>query len=63
MKKILKNWKTTLFGIIAGAGMLMSNSNNPTIKAIGTLIVATGVGAMGANAKDNNVTGGSIPNK
>ena len=53
----MKNWKTTLGGILAAIGLFLSNSENPTLKLIGQVIAPFGAFLMGAVAKDNNVTG------
>jgi hypothetical protein len=55
----MKNWKTTVGGIVAAAGLAMQASDNPTVKGIGWIIAAVGSIFFGASAKDNNVTGGS----
>ena len=58
MKKILRNWKTSLAGIgaiITGAAMIVKGN---TIGGIAS--ISAGLGML--NAKDNNVTGGTIPN-
>lgn len=53
----MKNWATLLFGIIGAAGASMQLSDNPTVKIIGGVCVALGIGGVGVVAKDANVTG------
>lgn len=55
----MKNWKTTLGGILAAAGVSMQASNDSTIKIIGGVVAALGLLFMGGSAKDKNVTGGT----
>jgi hypothetical protein len=56
----MKNWKTTLFGGSAGAAQLAKGFVNP--KYHGILDASSGLllALMGAFAKDNNVTGGTV---
>lgn len=56
-----KNWKTTLGGILAAAGTAMQASSNGTVKLMGIIAGAVGVGLLGLTAKDKNVTGGNTP--
>lgn len=56
----MKNWKTTVGGILSATGIAMQASDNPTVKLIGYFVAGAGVLLIGASAKDNNVTGGSI---
>lgn len=58
----MKNWKTTLFGLIGAAGAAMQTSSNHTVSLIGLIIVASGIAGIGAMAKDKNVTGGNTDN-
>lgn len=53
----MKNWKTTACGAITAAGVGMSQSDNPTIKMIGQVLMVVGPLLMGFVAKDFNVTG------
>jgi hypothetical protein len=55
----MKNWKTTLFGIITACGVGMSNSDDVIVKTIGIILGIIGPVLFGVSAKDNNVTGGS----
>lgn len=60
----MKNWKTTLFGTLAGAPMLAQQlglATSPKAVAIANLLGAIGVIGLGWSAKDNNVTGGTKP--
>jgi hypothetical protein len=58
----MKNWKTTLFGIIGALGVSLLASNDSTLHTIGVIIAALGVLGNGAMAKDKNVTGGNTDN-
>ena len=51
----MKNWKTTLAGL--GAAFLQLLAGGMTAKNAG---VAIGLAAIGALAKDHNVTGGQV---
>ena len=51
---MITNWKTTLFGI--GAGALSMFANGTSWKQV---LVSCGIAALGIFAKDSNVTGGS----
>jgi hypothetical protein len=55
----MKNWKTTLGGILSAAGIGMAGSGNGTMHIVGTIIASVGALLMGGAAKDNNVTGGT----
>lgn len=55
----MKNWKTTLGGILSAAGVSMQASNDNTVKIIGGVIAAVGLLLLGGGAKDRNVTGGT----
>lgn len=52
----MKNWKTTLFGILTGAAYMflqaMSGGLKPKDAALGV-----GIAVLGTVAKDHNVTG------
>jgi len=51
----MKNWKTSLFGIGAGALNLFANGANWK-----QVLFSVGLAAVGVLAKDSNVTGGTI---
>jgi hypothetical protein len=60
----MKNWKTTLFGVLFGVPTLL-HSMGINLGHIGsadflTLIQAATATALGYCAKDNNVTGGEV---
>lgn len=63
----MKNWKTTLFGTIAGVGGLMSSPClqqagipvPPILAQLGPIITLAGTVGLGIAAKDSNVTGGT----
>jgi hypothetical protein len=51
------SWKTSLLGLGAGIMQLLSQGTNWK-----SVIAAAGVTLLGWFAKDNNVTGGTVPN-
>lgn len=53
----MKNWKTTLGGILAAAGTAMQSSDDSTVKIIGQIAGVIGLILLGSSAKDHNVTG------
>ena len=53
---MLKSWKTTLVGILTGAGYLFFSAMQQGLKFKDALI-ATGVALLGMVSKDHNVTG------
>lgn len=60
----MKNWKTTLFGIIGGLAVLFGprlqgNTEAPAITVSNVLEAAAVIG-LGVAAKDKNVTGGKV---
>lgn len=64
---MIKNWKTSLLGILAGGAQiagLLSHSGITVGHWGGTdflsLFAALSTVALGLHAKDNNVTGGTI---
>jgi hypothetical protein len=56
----MKNWKTTVSGILASAGLLGTQSTNHTIQIVGQILSALGVLLLGVTGKDSNVTGGTV---
>lgn len=56
----MKNWKTTVGGLCLAVGAALQTSGNETMHIIGACMVAVGGVFLGINAKDKNVTGGSI---
>ena len=56
----MKNWKTTLIGLLTGAGYLLLQSLSGGMK-VRDAVLATGIAVLGAVAKDHNVTGGTTP--
>lgn len=56
----MKNWKTTLMGILTGAGYLFLQALAGGVKPKDAAL-ATGIVLLGAFAKDHNVTGGTSP--
>jgi poly(3-hydroxyalkanoate) synthetase len=55
----MKNWKTTIGGILAATGTAMQASDNQTVKVLGYVLGGIGLLLLGGAAKDKNVTGGS----
>lgn len=53
----MKNWKTTVGGILLAAGMSMQSSDNPTVKTIGFVCATIGGLMVGLTAKDFDKTG------
>lgn len=53
----MKNWKTTLGGILAATGTAMQASDDPTVKIIGYVIGGVGLILLGGASKDHNVSG------
>ena len=51
----MKNWKTTLFGVGAGALNMFANGTNWK-----QILLSCGLAFLGAFAKDSNVTGGTV---
>jgi len=51
----MKNWKTSLFGLGAGALNLFANGANWK-----QVLFSVGIAAVGVFAKDSGVTGGTI---
>lgn len=56
----MKNWKTSLFGLLTGAGYLLLQALAGGVRPKDALL-ATGIAVLGAVAKDHNVTGGTKP--
>lgn len=59
----MKNWKTTLFGVIGGLATLfgphLQGGAGPAV-TIGNVVTAGALILLGLVAKDSNVTGGSV---
>ena len=51
----MKNWKTTVFGLGAGALNLLANGTNWK-----QVLLSLAVAGVGLVAKDSNVTGGTV---
>ena len=52
----MKDWKTSLSGVFAALGLLLQQTPNEKVKAIGAIIAAIGVVAFAHNAKDKEPT-------
>lgn len=48
----MKNWKTTIGGIVVACGAACQLSDNPTVKIIGWVLVTCGSVFFGVNAGD-----------
>lgn len=48
----MKNWKTTLGGILAAAGSYLSNSQTGALQVVGQVLQAIGLFLLGAVAQD-----------
>jgi hypothetical protein len=53
----MKNWKTTVAGIVTAIGVGFTQSNDPMLQMIGKVLVVVGPIILGVVAKDLNVTG------
>lgn len=56
----MKNWKTSLAGLLTSVGLVLTTNNNPTFQTVGTIAAAVGTLLMGMSGKDFNVTGGTV---
>ena len=56
----MKNWKTTLGGILVASGTAMQANDDANIKLAGIIIGTIGGLILGFGGKDNNVTGGTV---
>lgn len=54
---MIKSWKTTLIGVLAGAGIITLQLMQTGTTDIKTLAMAFGIAALGALSKDHDVTG------
>jgi hypothetical protein len=53
----MKSWKTTLAGAVAALGTYLATVHDPGwVGPLGQLLQAVGVFAIGAAARDNNVS-------
>jgi hypothetical protein len=55
----MKNWKTSLVGILAGIGSLIAQMAQDGKIDIKTVILSAGAALLGLLAKDHDVTGGT----
>ena len=49
----MKNWKTTVGGIISALGAFLIGQNNPVIHLTGQILAPVGLFLMGAAATDS----------
>lgn len=54
----MKNWKTTVAGLLATAGQILSIFGVPV--EVGSAVSVIGLFILGLVAKDSNVTGGTV---
>lgn len=54
----MKNWKTTLIGLLTGGAYLFLQALSGGVK-VRDAALATGIAVLGTFAKDHNVTGGT----
>jgi hypothetical protein len=52
----MKNWKTTIGGILGAVGTYLSNSQVGTLQVVGQILQALGVFLIGAAAQDASTT-------
>lgn len=55
----MKNWKTTLFGILAACSSGAAMYPDPIVQKIAGVLTAIFTGLLGLSAKDHDVTGGT----
>lgn len=53
----MKNYKTTIGGLLAAIGLSLTAMDNPTLKMTGTVLAAIGTFLTGTGAKDFDKTG------
>jgi hypothetical protein len=56
----MKNWKTTVGGILLGVGTPLAAAGEGIYKTIGVALATVGGLIVGITAKDSNVTGGTV---
>lgn len=56
----MKNWKTTLGGLITAVGIFAVKILTKQPISAEDVVIASGVLGIGATAKDHNVTGGTV---
>ena len=54
---MIRSWKTTLAGLITAIGAALVQSDDPTLKLIGQVLIVLGPVIFGVVAKDSGVTG------
>lgn len=49
---MIKDWKTTVSGLIGAVGAYFATLENPTLKMIGQILTAIGIGLLGYHSTD-----------
>lgn len=49
---MIKDWKTTVSGLIGAVGAYLSTNDNTTLKLIGQIMTAIGVALLGYHSSD-----------
>ena len=52
----MKNWKTTVGGILAAFGSVLTNSQSGVLHLVGQILTAVGIFLVGATAQDAPVS-------
>lgn len=47
-----KDWKTTVSGLIGAIGAYFATLENPTLKIVGQILTAVGIGLLGYHSTD-----------
>lgn len=53
----MKNWKTTIFGILAAVGAAVAHYMSGSVAEIGTIISVAATALLGTSAGDGSNTG------
>ena len=53
----MKNWLTSIGGVMIAVGMLLARTDDPLVKSTGVALEAVGAVMLGFAAKDFNTTG------
>lgn len=47
-----QDWKTTVSGLIGAVGAYLATLENPTLKMLGQILTAVGIGLLGYHSTD-----------